>query len=216
MKANQERKHRELETLFGMDFLPLSRTSPSGTNRLDAIRKEVSSCQKCTDLCTRRTQTVFGVGDEKTPLMFVGEAPGADEDAQGEPFVGRAGQLLTKTLAKIGISRSQIYIANILKCRPPDNRNPNPEEMANCMPYLLKQIKNIRPKAICCMGNIATRSLLQTKLGITKIRGQYQTINEIRFFPIYHPAYVLRNMSQIKVFEGDLRKVCQDVGLLSE
>ncbi len=215
MTPRQKRKHQELEKLFGVDFLPLSKTAPPGPSKMAEIQKEVASCRKCTDLCDRRTQTVFGVGAPRAPLMFVGEAPGADEDLQGEPFVGRAGQLLTRTLEKIGTSRSEVYIANILKCRPPGNRNPNQDEMANCMPYLIQQIKTIRPGAICCMGNIATRALLQTQTGITRLRGKFQVVDGIRFFPTFHPAYILRNMSELKTFEADLRKVCKDVGLLA-
>jgi DNA polymerase len=215
MDARQERKHREMESLFGADFLPLSRTAPEGPSPMEKLRGEVAACRKCADLCDRRTQTVFGVGSLRTPLMFVGEAPGGDEDLQGEPFVGRAGKLLTRTLEKIGIARERVYIANILKCRPPGNRNPAAEEMANCTPWLLRQIGLLRPKAICCMGNIATRSLLKTQTGITRLRGRYQEVDGIRFFPTFHPAYILRNMSELKTFEADLEKVCRDVGLLS-
>jgi DNA polymerase len=157
---------------------------------------------------------VFGVGDLKAPLVFIGEAPGADEDERGEPFVGRAGQLLTQTLSKVGVGRDQVYIANILKCRPPDNRTPRPDEMAACLPHLLKQLDWIQPGRICAMGNIAVQALLQTTQGISRLRGRYHDFKGRKLFATFHPAYVLRNMSQAPVFEGDLKQVCKDAGLV--
>jgi DNA polymerase len=158
---------------------------------------------------------VFGVGSLKAPVVFVGEAPGADEDRQGEPFVGRAGQLLTQSLAKIGVRRDQVYIANILKCRPPDNRTPRPDEMAACLPYLLKQLDWIQPGRICALGNIAVQSLLGTTIGISRLRGRYHDFQGRKLFATFHPAYVLRNMTQAPTFEGDLRMVCRDAGLVN-
>jgi DNA polymerase len=229
----------ELERLSGADFLPLSKSAlqksapvsrPTPTRAVPVkpppakissetlpsefatFRAEVLECRKC-GLCETRTQVVFGVGTLKAPVVFVGEAPGADEDAQGEPFVGRAGQLLTRSLLKIGVKREQVYIANILKCRPPDNRTPRPEEMAACLPYLRTQIQWIEPKAICAMGNIAVQALLGTTVGISRLRGKYHDYQGRKLFAMFHPAYVLRNMNQLALFEADLRKVCRDAGM---
>ena len=177
-----------------------------------AFRTEVLDCTKC-GLCSTRTQVVFGTGPIQTPLMFVGEAPGEDEDRKGEPFVGRAGQLLTSTLRKLGIERSQVFIANILKCRPPGNRTPAPDEMASCMPWLQRQIATIQPKVICGLGNIAVQTLLVTKTGITKLRGRLTQAQGVPFFPTFHPAYILRNMSDLPLFEADIQAVLKIAGL---
>ncbi|HEX7900759.1 MAG TPA: uracil-DNA glycosylase [Planctomycetota bacterium] len=179
-----------------------------------ALRQEALGCRKC-GLCETRTQVVFGVGRLDSPLLFVGEAPGADEDIQGEPFVGKAGQLLTRTLAKHGVSRDKVHIANILKCRPPGNRTPAPEEMAACMPWLQRQLEAIRPKVLCAMGNIAAQTLLNTKTGITRLRGQYADGLGRKIFPTFHPAYILRNMGELPVFEADILQACRDAGLAS-
>jgi uracil-DNA glycosylase len=179
-----------------------------------SFRTEVLDCTKC-GLCSTRTQVVFGTGPSSTPLMFVGEAPGEDEDRKGEPFVGRAGQLLTSTLKKFGIERSQVFIANILKCRPPGNRTPAPDEMAACMPWLQRQIATLQPKVICGLGNIAVQTLLVTKTGITKLRGRMTQAQGVPFFPTFHPAYILRNMNDLPLFEADIRQVLQIAGLIS-
>lgn len=180
----------------------------------EKFRTEVLACRKCDSLCDTRTQVVFGVGTIKAPVVFVGEAPGADEDLKGEPFIGRAGQLLTQSLAKLGVAREQVYIANILKCRPPDNRTPRPEEMAACLPYLLKQLDWIKPGRICALGNIAVQSLLGTTLGISKLRGRYHDFHGRPLFATFHPAYILRNMGQLPTFDADIRAVCKDAGLI--
>jgi DNA polymerase len=237
-------RHVELERLFGSDFVPLSRRTsrsapqpaeaPTRTDRqrqeqseggksgggesaggpeFSRFRTEVLACRKC-GLCETRTQVVFGVGSLKAPVVFVGEAPGADEDRQGEPFVGRAGQLLTHSLAKIGVRRDQVYIANILKCRPPDNRTPRPDEMAACLPHLLKQLDWIQPGRICALGNIAVQALLGTTIGISRLRGRYHDFQGRKLFATFHPAYVLRNMSQASTFEADLNTVCRDAQLV--
>jgi len=202
-----------MERLFGADFLPIARKAPSD---FEVFRGQVLACVKCQELASTRTQVVFGVGSLSSPLVFVGEAPGGDEDLQGEPFVGRAGQLLTKTLRKLGVSRSQVYIANILKCRPPGNRTPRPEEMSACIPYLFRQLQFIRPKAVCAMGNIAAQTLLNTKTGITQLRGKYHDFNGYQIFPTFHPAYILRNMGDLPKFEADLLRVLGDCGLVSQ
>lgn len=232
------KKHAELEKLFGSDFLPLSK-SPSPTTvsktvapegvakggpKIEqwqwpadylALREEALGCRKC-GLCETRTQVVFGVGRLDAPLLFVGEAPGADEDLQGEPFVGKAGQLLTKTLAKHGVSRDKVHIANILKCRPPGNRTPAPDEMAACLPWLKRQIEAIRPKVLCALGNIAAQTLLETKTGITRLRGTYADGLGRKIFPTFHPAYILRNMGELPLFEADILRACKDAGLVQE
>ena len=179
-----------------------------------AFRAQVLECTKC-GLCSTRTQVVFGVGALGVPLMFVGEAPGQDEDLQGEPFVGRAGQLLTKTLKELGVERRQVYIGNILKCRPPGNRTPQSDEMSACMPWLVRQIGFVKPKIICGLGNIAVQTLLNTKTGITRLRGKYAQALGVQFFATFHPAYILRNMNDLKLFKEDLRTVCRDSGLIA-
>jgi uracil-DNA glycosylase len=232
------KRHAELETLFGSDFLPISKSAPpSSTSSVAAplpgvakegpsivqwnwpadylaLRQEALGCVKC-GLCKTRTQVVFGVGRLDAPLLFVGEAPGADEDERGEPFVGKAGQLLTRTLAKHGVARESVHIANILKCRPPGNRTPAPEEMAACMPWLQRQIDVIRPKVLCAMGNIAAQTLLNTKTGITRLRGHYADGLGRKIFPTFHPAYILRNMGELPVFEADILQACKDAGLVA-
>ncbi len=158
------------------------------------------ACVKCPHLASTRQNVVFGVGDINTQLMFVGEAPGADEDAQGEPFVGAAGQLLTRILQTMGFSREQVYIANILKCRPdlppdaPGNRKPTPEEMKTCIPYLHSQIDLIQPRVLVALGGVAVEGLLG-KSGITKLRGNWQTYRGIPLMPTFHPSYLLHTMS---------------------
>ncbi len=173
---------------------------------LAELEAEVSGCEKCR-LCEGRTQTVFGVGNPDADLMFIGEAPGADEDRQGEPFVGRAGQLLTKIIQAMGMERDQVYIGNVLKCRPPGNRNPQLDEKGSCEPYLIQQIGIIRPKVIVALGNIAVQSLLLTSTGITKLRGRFQEYQGIPLMPTFHPAALLRNPSQKKLVWEDMKTV---------
>ena len=158
---------------------------------LDEIRKKLGECTRC-KLHEGRTNIVFGVGDPRAKLMFVGEGPGADEDAQGEPFVGRAGKKLDEMIAAIGLQRSEVYIANIVKCRPPDNRDPQPDEVSTCSPFLFEQIDAIRPRAIVTLGSPATKTLLNTRIGITKLRGSWQSYAGIPVMPTFHPAYLLR------------------------
>jgi DNA polymerase len=177
-----------------------------------ALRERALACVKCPHLAASRTNVVFGVGSIDAQLIFVGEAPGADEDEQGEPFVGRAGQLLTKIIQATGLSRADVYIANILKCRPDTpgqsagNRPPTPEERATCLPYLQDQIDLIKPKAIVALGATAVDGLLGKTLGITKLRGNWQTYRGIPLMPTYHPAYLLRNQAM-----SEKRKVWEDV-----
>ena len=173
---------------------------------LEVLRNEMLACHKCS-LGKVRTNLVFGVGNPRATLMFVGEAPGRDEDLQGEPFVGRAGQLLTKIIEAIGLKRNDVYIANVLKCRPPGNRAPLPEEIVLCMPYLLKQIEIIQPKVLCALGTFAAQTLLSTKAPVGTLRGRFHDYKGIPIMVTFHPAYLLRNLNdKAKVWE-DMKKV---------
>ena len=179
---------------------------------LDA--NEVAVCTKCR-LCEQRTRTVFGEGDPDAKIMFIGEGPGENEDRQGRPFVGRAGQLLDTMIVGMGLKREQAYIANIVKCRPPGNREPSPDEVATCAPYLARQIEIIRPKVIVTLGRPAAQHMLATKISISKIRGQWQTWRGIKLMPTFHPAYILRNYTsetRAAVWD-DLKKVLAELGL---
>jgi DNA polymerase len=178
------------------------------------LRARVVACQKCPHLARSRKNVVFGVGDIHSPILFVGEAPGIEEDEQGEPFVGKAGQLLTRIIQTMGFTRDTVFIANVLKCRPDTpghitgNRKPTPGEMQTCFPYLLEQINLIQPKVIVALGATAVEGLLGKTAGITKLRGQWQTFRGIPVMPTYHPAYLLRNPAlaeRRKVWEDMLR-----------
>jgi uracil-DNA glycosylase len=194
--------------------------APPKATELARLREPAMACQKCPHLARTRTQVVFGVGNVNAELMFVGEAPGADEDAQGEPFVGRAGQLLTKIIVAMGFQRSDVYIANILKCRPDmppgssGNRKPTREEMDTCKPYLLSQIDLIQPKAIVALGGTAIEGLIGSTTGIMKLRGHWLEFRNIPLMPTYHPSYLLRNQSlaeRRKVWE-DMLQVLEKLG----
>jgi DNA polymerase len=154
--------------------------------------KAICECQNC-PLGATRTNFVYGIGNPDADIIFIGEAPGRDEDLKGEPFVGRAGQLLDKILAAINLERDKVYIANILKCRPPNNRDPQPDEMRTCMPYLLEQIRLIKPKIICALGRVAAQALLETSTPLGKLRKQWHSFGGIPFLVTYHPAALLRN-----------------------
>ena len=173
----------------------------SKIKKLIIIEENLRKCSLCA-ISKSRTNLVFGTGNPDTKLMFIGEAPGRDEDLQGKPFVGRAGQLLTKIIESIGIDREEVYIANILKCRPPGNRPPEPGEINNCEQFLKQQIEIIRPEIICPLGRIASQALLKTQTQISKLRGNSFTYENIKLIPTYHPAYLLRNpYDKIKVWE---------------
>ncbi len=190
----------------------LSEPRPDKAAAFAALRERVLACVKCAHLVSSRQNVVFGVGNLDAPLMFVGEAPGADEDAQGEPFVGAAGQLLTRIIQATGLQRGDVYIANILKCRPDTpgqssgNRKPKPEEMATCIPYLHEQIDLIQPRVIVALGATAVEGLLGKTVGITRLRGHWQTYRGTPLMPTYHPAYLLRNQSL-----GTKREVWEDM-----
>jgi len=180
-------------------FDQLSPDLEDGSSPEEALRRvadEVAECRRCLELADSRTHTVPGQGSPRADLLFIGEGPGADEDAQGVAFIGRAGQLLTKMIEGIGMTRDEVFIANILKCRPPGNRKPTPEEEANCVPYLARQIEIIRPKVIVALGGTATQYLLQTHDGITRLRGRFYPYMGARLMPTFHPAYVLRNYTK--------------------
>jgi DNA polymerase len=159
--------------------------------RLEQIRADLGECTRC-KLHEKRTNIVFGVGSPRAQLMFVGEGPGADEDAQGEPFVGRAGRKLDEMIAAIGLKREDVYIANIIKCRPPQNRDPQPDEVDTCSPFLFEQIGAIRPRVIVALGSPAAKTLLNTRVGITKLRGTWHSYAGVPVMPTFHPAYLLR------------------------
>jgi uracil-DNA glycosylase family 4 len=195
---------------------PAEDRAPKGAstmgNELAAIEARATACTKCSELSRCRHSVVFGAGNPHAELMFIGEAPGADEDAQGKPFVGRAGQLLTKILAAMGYTREEVYITNILKCRPPHNRTPLPDEVANCLPYVRSQIELIQPKVIVALGATALRALLDVQLGITKMRGHWYTFRDIPIMPTFHPAYLLRNPAAKREVWDDMKAVLEKLG----
>jgi DNA polymerase len=174
---------------------------------LAAIRTDIGDCTRCKLHSLGRKQIVFGVGNPEADLMFVGEAPGADEDEQGFPFVGRAGQLLTKIIEAIGLRRDDVYIANIIKCRPPQNRNPEPDEVASCEPFLFRQIAVIEPKVIVALGKYAAQTLLRTDAPISRLRGRLFDYRGAKLIPTFHPAYLLRNPSSKREVWEDMKLV---------
>jgi DNA polymerase len=180
---------------------------------LELLRAEVAQCARCQELAETRTQTVFGVGDPRARLCILGEAPGADEDRQGEPFVGRAGQLLNRILAACQMERDQVYILNVLKCRPPGNRNPTTEEAGHCRPFLDRQLQLIRPEFICCMGAVAAQNLLSTTTSIGRLRGKVHDYQGIGVICTYHPAYLLRTpAAKAKTWE-DMKLLMREMGV---
>ncbi len=180
---------------------------------LDVVRAEVAHCTRCHELAASRTQTVFGVGNPAARLVFLGEAPGADEDKQGEPFVGRAGQLLNKIIEACSLQRDQVYILNILKCRPPGNRNPSPEEASNCREFLRRQLEILQPEYLCCLGAVAAQNLLNTTVPIGRLRGSFHDFEGIKVMATYHPAYLLRNPSAKRATWDDMKMLMQDMGI---
>lgn len=177
---------------------------------LEALKREVLKCTRC-DLCETRRNVVFGAGNPKAGLMFVGEAPGDQEDRQGLPFVGRAGQLLTKIIEAMKLTRQDVYIANILKCRPPDNRMPLPTEILACEENIKRQIDIIKPAVICTLGKFASQTLLRTQIPITALRGRFQDYNGIKVMPTFHPAYLLRNPQDKRLVWEDMKKVQKEL-----
>jgi DNA polymerase len=176
---------------------------------LETVAQQCTACQ----LHRGRTHVVFGIGNPQAELMFVGEAPGRDEDLQGEPFVGRAGQLLTRIIEAIGMKRQDVYIANVIKCRPPNNRNPEADEISRCEPYLIRQIALVKPRLIVALGTFAAQTLLKTKLPISQLRGRFHTYQGVRVMPTFHPAFLLRNPDRKRAVWEDMqavqRELCQ-------
>jgi DNA polymerase len=175
---------------------------------LDEIRRELGDCKRCKLHRTRQT-LVFGEGSEKAKLMFIGEGPGYDEDVQGRPFVGKAGQLLTKIIQSIHLQREEVYIANIIKCRPPQNRNPEPDEIQSCYPFLMNQIQAIQPRIICALGTFAAQTLLHTDAKITTLRGRFFDLAGIKVLPTYHPAYLLRSPERKREVWEDMKQISE-------
>ncbi len=174
---------------------------------LQELGKSLHNCQLCKLSKLGRTQVVFGVGNPHASIMFVGEAPGFNEDQKGEPFVGAAGKLLNDLLTSAGLSRDQIYIANVIKCRPPNNRDPEPDEVETCKPFLMQQIQMIRPKLVCTLGNWATQTLLERKVGITKVKAQAFYMKDFVIFPLLHPAAALHQGNLLDTLKDDFKKL---------
>jgi len=201
---------------MGIEVLPVSETfsnseSASSVHQamaetLEEIRQDLGDCRRC-KLYRMRKTVVFGEGNPKAALMFVGEGPGYDEDVQGRPFVGKAGQLLSKIIQSIGLQRKEVYIGNIIKCRPPQNRNPEPDEIEACHPFVLRQIQAIRPKIICALGTFAAQTLLKTSIKITALRGKVFDLDGIKVIPTYHPAYLLRNPEKKRETWEDMKQI---------
>lgn len=185
--------------------------SARGTETMENIRRDLADCQRCS-LGGTRTNLVFGVGNESSEIVFVGEAPGRDEDLKGEPFVGEAGQLLTKIIQAMGFAREEVYICNVLKCRPPNNRNPQTEEIEACQPFLLRQLQAISPKIIIALGTFAAQTLLQTHAPISQLRGHIHDYHGIPLLPTFHPAFLLRNPARKREVWDDMKEALKILG----
>lgn len=196
---------------FGFTHLDLS-SQEDAESELVVLGREASACVKCR-LSGTRTQVVWGVGNPNADLMFIGEAPGRDEDIKGEPFVGRAGQLLTEIIKAMKLTRDDVYIANVVKCRPPENRNPEPDELDACRPYIRRQVELIKPKVIVALGRIGLQSLTEKAYSITSVRGSWLEYNGIKLMPTYHPAYLLRTPTAKKDVWADMKKVMVELGI---
>lgn len=200
----------------GVDYIPKENVIKSVTaedNSFDlfgSFAESIKNCENC-KLCSTRTNVVFGSGNPNASLVFVGEAPGEQEDIQGLPFVGRAGQLLTKMIEAMGLKREDVYICNVIKCRPPKNRNPEADEIAACEPYLIKQLEMMQPKVIVGLGYYACKTLLNTELPMSKFRGVWHEYKGIKFMPTFHPAYLLRNPPAKKFVWQDLQEVMKEI-----
>jgi uracil-DNA glycosylase family 4 len=179
---------------------------------LAEIQADLGDCTRC-KLCKGRKNIVFGVGNPSARLVFVGEGPGADEDVQGEPFVGKAGQLLTKMIEAMGLQRSDVYICNVVKCRPPNNRDPEPDEVAACEPFLVRQLDAIKPEIVVTLGKYAAHTLLRETTPITKMRGKWKSYHGIALMPTFHPAYLLRNPAEKRAAWADLQEVMKALGM---
>ncbi len=209
----QVRAHLEYQQQFGVEGLPLE-ASLLREKSLEDVRRELGDCQRC-KLGGGRTNLVFGDGSPQARLVFVGEGPGREEDLQGLPFIGRAGQLLTRIIEAMGLKRSQVYICNIIKCRPPGNRNPETAEIAACEPFLIQQLQVIKPQIICALGTFAAQTLLRTKTPISKLRGRFHLYQGIKLMPTFHPAFLLRNPHMKKPVWEDMQLVQKEYQRLS-
>ena len=179
----------------------------SAEGEFSSLKETVEQCTMCQELASKRTRVVFGTGNPSAQLVFVGEAPGYDEDKQGLPFVGQAGQLLTKIIESIGLKRENVFICNVLKCRPPGNRNPLPIEISNCSPYLFRQLELIRPKIVCALGTFAAQTLLQTQSPISSLRGRFYDFRGAKLICTFHPAYLLRNPDEKRKVWEDMKTI---------
>lgn len=198
----------------GQALLDAPQPAPFANQTLAELEAEAHACSRC-GLSATRTNVVFGVGNPDADLMFVGEAPGHDEDLKGEPFIGRAGQLLTKIIEAMGFAREQVYIANVLKCRPPENRDPLPAEAAQCEPFLIRQLELVRPKLIVALGRHAVKSLLGTEERIARLRGRFHAYHGVPVMPTYHPAFLLRNPDAKRDVWDDMKLVMDELKRLS-
>jgi DNA polymerase len=192
--------------------VPETGKAGEGEDPLAALRERMSDCRRC-DLHESRTNVVFGEGNPRSDVMFIGEGPGADEDRTGRPFVGRAGALLTRIIQAMGLERRDVYIANIVKCRPPGNRDPEPDEISECLPYLESQIDIIEPKMICALGRVAAQTLVKDRRGISVLRGSFFEYRGIRLMPTFHPAACLRQPANKRLVWEDIKKVMKELGL---
>ncbi len=191
---------------------PVNGQLSTANSEFELLRAEALGCTKCR-LANGRKNVVFGVGNPNADLMFIGEAPGRDEDEQGEPFVGRAGQLLTDIINAMKLTRDDVYIANVIKCRPPENRNPEPDELDACRPYIRRQVELIQPKVIVTLGRFGLQSLTEKGYGISAVRGKWLEYNGIKLMPTYHPAYLLRTPAAKKDVWTDMKKVMAELGI---
>ena len=205
LRTNSIEENRVVREHFPSLFTSLT-PSEEKKETLQDVRTDLGDCQRC-KLCSTRTNIVFGVGDPKARLVFVGEGPGADEDLEGLPFVGRAGQLLTKIIEAIRLTRDQVYICNVVKCRPPNNRFPELDEVAACSPFLIRQLEAIRPEIICCLGAAAAQTILLTKAPIGRLRGRFHECGGAKVMPTFHPSYLLRNPEAKRDVWEDMKKV---------
>lgn len=187
-------------------FRPEAAPAGSSTMTLENIRQDLGDCQRC-KLARARSRIVFGSGNPAARLVFVGEAPGFEEDRQGLPFVGRAGQLLTKIIESIDLKREDVYICNVLKCRPPNNRNPEPDEVETCSPFLRDQLAAIRPKIVCCLGTFAAQTVLGMRDPISKLRGRFYDVDGVLYIATFHPAYLLRNPEKKREVWDDMKRI---------
>ncbi|MCB2148501.1 MAG: uracil-DNA glycosylase [Deltaproteobacteria bacterium] len=199
-----------LETLNQLG-LPAGPGVAPDRETLADIRTDLGDCRRC-GLCESRTHIVFGEGSPNAQVMFVGEGPGFDEDKCGQPFVGAAGQLLTKIIAAMGLDRETVYIGNIVKCRPPNNRNPEPEEIRHCLPFLKRQVAAIHPRVICALGSVAARALLATEAPISRLRGRFYEVMGIPVMPTFHPAFLLRNPEKKREVWEDVQQIMKMLG----